>query len=300
MGKINDQQAVLLVERAAFSTEPMHLKSLAQSLSKVSNLGANDIYSWFLASSGHDLSSNPGEHLPPDLKLNLIYPCTPKHVAKYSAQGLRVVTETPEIYRDHIRPYMQAQREAGRLNWVFNIIDGKTEQEDVILRSHTTSGTKDHVGDETHEDEGFLLLPDLNWDRKTLSSLHLLGLVERRDIWSVRDLTKRHVPWLERMRRKLLEATTTLYPDVEEDQLKLYVHYQPTYYHFHVHVAHVMSEASSTQAVGKALGLDDIMSQLQSRNDEYGGMDGVSLTYTLGEASELWTEVFLPLKTGGR
>ena len=110
---------------------------------------------------------------------------------------------------------MLRQREAGRLNWVFNIIEGRTEQEDVILRDH--GGTGD-------DGEGFLLLPDLNWDRKTMTGLHLLALVERRDIWSLRDLTKRHVGWLKRMREHVLKATTKVYPAIEEDELKLYVH----------------------------------------------------------------------------
>ena len=110
---------------------------------------------------------------------------------------------------------MQRKREQGRLNWVFNILDGKTEQEDVILRGHGTKRT---------DDEGFLLLPDLNWDRKTMASMHLLGIVERRDIWSLRDLKKKHVVWLKHMREQLLDATVKLYPGMEKDMLKLYVH----------------------------------------------------------------------------
>jgi len=146
-------------------------------------------------------------------------------------------------------------------------------------------------------DEGFLLLPDLNWDRKTTEALHLLGLVERRDIWSLRDLKKKHVPWLRHMRQKLIEATIKTYPVLEEDQLKLYVHYQPTYYHFHIHIVHVQLEAGATQATGKAIGLESIMSQVESMGgDEETGMDAVTLNYTIGEANELWTEIFEPLK----
>jgi m7GpppX diphosphatase len=182
---------------------------------------------------------------------------------------------------------MLAKRDQGRLNWVFNIIDGKTEVEDVIFR--TPLGK--------HGDEGFLLLPDLNWDRKTMESLHLLGLVERRDIWSLRDLRKKHIPWLQHMRAKFIEATTKTYPELEADQLKLYVHYQPTYYHFHIHIVHVQLEAGATQATGKAIGLESIISQLESMaGDEAAGMDKVDLYYTVGEASELWTEIFQPLK----
>ncbi|KAK5257094.1 hypothetical protein LTR16_001639, partial [Cryomyces antarcticus] len=206
-GTIKLQPALLLAERAAFSTETAILSTFSSSLSNVKNLGANDIYSWFLASTS---SSSAGTPPPPDLKLNLIYPCTESHIKKYSQQGVRMVTETAEIYRKHVQPYMQQKSDEGRLNWVFNIIEGRTEQDDVFYREHG--------------EEGFLVLPDLNWDRKTITSLHLLGLVERRDIWSVRDLQRRNKTWLERMREKLLDATVKLYPELEKNQLKLYVH----------------------------------------------------------------------------
>jgi m7GpppX diphosphatase len=223
----------------------------------------------------------------PDLKINLIFPCTDTHVKKYSKQGVRMVIETPSIYAEKIRPYMLAKREQGRLNWVWNIIDGKTEVEDVIIR--TPLGQ--------NGDEGFLLLPDLNWDRKTMESLHLLGLVERMDIWSLRDLKKKHIPWLQHMKEKFIEATTSTYKELEGDQLKLYVHYQPTYYHFHIHIVHVALEAGATQATGKAIGLESIVAQLESMaGDGESGMDGIELHYTVGEASELWMDIFEPLK----
>ncbi|OCK83405.1 scavenger mRNA decapping enzyme [Lepidopterella palustris CBS 459.81] len=287
LGSIFSQPAILIAERAAFATDITHLSAFAASLANIKNLGANDIYSWFLASSTSH--SDPASQRP-DLKLNLIYPCTQQHVKKYSQQGLRMVTETPDIYRDHVRPYMQKKREEGRLNWVFNIIEGRKEQEDVIYREHG--------------DEGFLLLPDLNWDRKAMSSLHLLGLVERRDIWSVRDLQRKHITWVKHMREKLLDATVKLYPELDKDQLKLYVHYQPTYYHFHIHIVHVALESGGTQATGKALGLENIISQLEMMQARLGdagdeaGMADVSLTYHLGEASELWTDIFQPIKEG--
>lgn len=243
-----------------------------------------------MARGGGD-TNTPQTDFFPDLKINLIYPCTETHIKKYSKQGVRFVTETPEIYRDQIRPYMLSKREQGRLNWVFNIIEGRKEVEDVIYRTKLGEAG----------DEGFLLLPDLNWDRKTLDALHLLALVERRDIWSLRDLKKKHIPWLQHMKAKLVAATCETYPSIEPDQLKLYVHYQPTYYHFHIHIVHVQLEAGATQATGKAVGLDSIMETLGvMAGDEEAGMETVSMSYTLGEASELWTEVFEPLKTGGR
>ena len=105
---------------------------------------------------------------------------------------------------------MQAKRDRGALTWVYNILAGLTEQEDVMYRAPG--------------DTGFVLLPDLNWDRRTRGSLHLLGLVERRDIWSVRDLRKSMVPWIMGMREKMLDAAVGLFEGLERDELKTYVH----------------------------------------------------------------------------
>src|SRR5436305_3545990 len=157
-GTITSKPSILILERAPFPTSSVTLSEIPSTLRQLKNLGANDIYFWYLASSG---SPNPREPVleNSDLKINLIYPCTPQHVKKYSQQGFRVVTETPEIYTSYVRPYMLKKREKGRLNWVWNILEGRTEVEDVIYRE--ANGPSD---------EGFLVLPDLNWDRKTMLS----------------------------------------------------------------------------------------------------------------------------------
>lgn len=60
-----------------------------------------------------------------------------------------------------------------------------------------------------------------------------------------------------------------------------------------------MLEAGSTQATGKAFGLENIISQLETMaGDDNASMADVSLSYFVGEASELWTSIFGPLKQG--
>ncbi len=60
-----------------------------------------------------------------------------------------------------------------------------------------------------------------------------------------------------------------------------------------------MCEATSTQSVGKAFGLENLISQLETMSGSLQtSMADVSLTYYLGDASDLWNEVFLPLKEG--
>ena len=74
---------------------------------------------------------------------------------------------------------------------------------------------------------------------------------------------------------------------------------QPTFYHLHIHVVHVMCEATSTQSIGKALSLEGVISQLETMaDDDDASMADATITCYLGTQSDLWNEVFLPLKEG--
>lgn len=204
LGQIDHERALLLVERAAFASDRDVLQRLVQSLSHVRNLGDNDVYKWYMASTNQD------EECSPELKMTLMYPCSDKHIAKYSAQEYRMVTETAETYRQKILPYMERSQHQGRLNWVYNILDGRAEQENVIAREGTG-------------EDAFILTPDSNWDRHTMASLHLLAIVQRRDLYSLRSLRVRHVPWLKWIQQEILAVTTQKY-GLEADQLKLFLH----------------------------------------------------------------------------
>lgn len=304
VGTIHSEQAVLTLERAAFPSDTPLIEILLHSLTDTQNLGANDIYRWYMSNTS--LSSSH-----PNLKVNLIWPCTESHIRKYTTQKLRYVTETPEIYQGYIKPWIQrTQRTEKRVGWIYNILDGITEQEDVVYRSEGYGKYEDK--DQRSDSLGFVLLPDLNWDRRSVEGLHLLALVERRDLWSLRSLRKRDVQWLRRIRREAVRAATVEArrlltkhgevndgADMDEDQFKCYVHYQPTYYHFHVHVVHVMLEAGATQATGKAFSLDLLIEMLEAMGgDDDEGLEKISVSYTMGEESELWTKCFAPLKIG--
>lgn len=298
LGTIDDLPALLLAERAAFAVDNAYLSSFPTSLSRIKNLGANDVYAWFLANRAFPSSSYPshgekdeGEEgedgdafHAPDFKLSLIHPCTPKHVAKYTPAPLRLVTETPAVYAAYIRPWIAAQRAPPALAWIANILAGTSEQDDVLHRN-------------ADPQRGFVLLPDLNWDRKSVAGLHLLVLVARSDVWSMRDLQHGDAAWLRGLSADVRRTVGELY-GVDEDQVKLYVHYQPTYHHFHVHVVHVQAEAGATQAVGKAVLLESVVGMLEAVG-EGRGMADVSVAYTVSEGSGIWDKVWGVLKDGG-
>jgi len=63
-----------------------------------------------------------------------------------------VVVEPAWVYRARVEPWVERQRGAGRLDWVRNVLEGRSEVEDVLVRDD------DGGGDEA---AGFVLLPDL-------------------------------------------------------------------------------------------------------------------------------------------
>jgi m7GpppX diphosphatase len=149
LGKIDSQPAILIAEKTAFNVEPEFLETFAapSSVSALSLIQRNDIYHWFLASQ---VSGGLPQHA--EAKLTLIYPATETHIRKYSSQSLRMITETPKAYRDFVLPYVASKRKDGRLNWVYNILDKKAESDTIII-------------EDTDEQEGFMLLPDLHVTR---------------------------------------------------------------------------------------------------------------------------------------
>ncbi len=105
------------------------------------------------------------------------------HIKKYSKKQFSLISETRQRYETIVRPYI----EKNQLNaqWVYNIIDGKSERERILL-----------------ETDQFIVLPDIMWDGKSIESLHILGLVKSHDIHSIRDLKPEHIPILESLFEK--------------------------------------------------------------------------------------------------
>ncbi len=51
-------------------------------------------------------------------------------------------------------------------------------------------------------DIGFILLPDMKWDRKQVEDLYLVAIVHKHGIRSIRDLTEQHLPLLSNILEK--------------------------------------------------------------------------------------------------
>ena len=119
------------------------------------------------------------------------------------------------------------------------------------------------------------------------SELYINALVVRRDLHSIRDLTNQHLPLLEGIYnngRKALADKFSLSPQ----ELRVFIHYQPSFYHLHVHFTHIKAEAGGFQSE-RALMLSNVIENIRLIPNYY---QIVTLEFPLSTASELKREQY--------
>merc|ERR1711976_711052 len=114
---------------------------------------------------------------------------------------------------------------------------------------------------------GFILLPDMKWDGKQLQDLYPVAIVHKHGIKPLRDLTEEHLPLLKNILHKGLAAISEKY-QVPSSQLRVYIHYQPSYYHLHVHFTHLRFDAPGS-GVERAHLLSDVIDNIELMEDFY-------------------------------
>jgi len=209
-----------------------------------------------------------------DVKITIISPATEVHVNKYSYQKHVMISETPELYERVTKPFIDAFPKS-RTQWVQNIFDHGTEAEHILFEDYSP----------TH---GFVILPDMKWDRKSVGSLYLVAIGRSPLIRSLRDLRKAHIPMLKSIKEEGSRMATRHW-GIPKGGLRFFIHYQPSYYQFHVHIVTVEFTGFPGMGAGKAHLLEDVISLLELDSDAGPSIfERMTLTYILGEQDGLY------------
>lgn len=258
------EPAIVRIEKTALSESSA--QEFAQIVHDVEKIEHNDIYSWYFGR----LSSIR------DVKINVIFPATEVHIRKYSRQDVFLVQETPEIYERVVKPFIAAPPPS-RTKWVDEIVGGKKEADKVLHRDDSGSF-------------GYMIIPDMKWNLETVTDLYLLALCTTDGLRSLRDLRKHHVPVLKSIKEEATRIVNARWKnDGKAISLRMFIHYQPSYYRFHIHIVNANHPMGFGMAVGQAHLLDDIVSLLELDSDDGPSIiERMTFTYGLGEQHGLY------------
>ena len=156
------------------------------------------------------------------------------------------------LVQEDYKTYLQTldKRDYKKDIWIYNIIDGISEQESIL-----------------HKDDKCIVFVNYFWDRKDIDKLQLLCMPMNTTLRSIRTLDASHVSLLEHMKQVTLQVIREKY-GLEEEYIKMYFHYQPSTYHLHIHFVNTASNQLHS-SVEYSHELNSVIFNLKMNSDYY-------------------------------
>lgn len=197
--------------------------------------------------------------------IELIYPVS--KIDKYRRAEKRVVTETPEFYEKVIKPYIAKQNKENT-KFIDNILHDNTEK--VYFQVENK----------------FVICKDYKY-ANNFYAMYFLGIVYDDSIKSLRDINSSHLDLLKMLfdaRKELEKIANDMNKEKNyQSRIQAFVHYYPSFFHFHVHYVDVNLDIDSN-LLGRAIDLNSIIQNVTMTSDYY---QRVSLELTLKIGSEV-------------
>jgi len=166
-------------------------------------------------------------------------------ISKLKTYSKCIVKQTYEEYLQVL-----SQRDAGKDQWIYNIIDGTSETDKILFR-----------------DEQCIVVPTYVWNGTAIDKLHILCLPTNKELRTIRELNAESIPLLQHMKNVTIKTIADKY-GINEGNLKMFFHYDPSTYHLHIHfvnTAHIYTCSS----VEYSHDLDSVIFNLQLDGDYY-------------------------------
>ncbi len=217
-----------------------------------------------------------------EYEVTVLYPALNEDINKYIPVTKKIVFETPEMYMEKIYPKAISQD----LSWIHNIFEGKAEREDIL-----------------YEDDGFVLMPDMKWIKRSAkrssecaqqnanskklevkcsaktkfkqdansdtdyNNMYCLAIVKDGSLKSIRDLRQEHIPLLNNIYENGTRTIKELY-GIDKDQVRVYFHYRPTFWHLHVHF-NLISNIEEGSNIDISHRLQTVITNLELKSNYY-------------------------------
>jgi len=164
---------------------------------------------------------------------------------------------TPHNYRKKIESFQDYQEMMSKrplenkVEWIENILCGTAEQQNILF-----------------QDQDFVFLPDIDWNKLDIKRLHCLAIVRDRTIKSLRDLTDQSIFLLEKIKSIGCQVLKNKY-DIDENKLLIYFHYYPSYWHLHIHFTYLDTNQTLNGLTLRTHSLHDVIKNLRMDSSYY-------------------------------
>jgi len=211
-----------------------------------------------------------------------------KLAARLRAKTYEFVVESPDDYERATKSWIESIPESDA-NWVKNLTTALGDKPRGVWDLDEDKVKEKILWSDPNPETGFVLCPDPKWKshpklmseaKKNPKSSHLermyfLAMPVRQDLRTLRDLRGEHLPLLKNIRDKSLEMIAEVYR-VPRERIRVFVHYLPQFYYFHVHFAALAIDYGIF--AGKAKLFDEVISNLEMDGEYY---RKATLGYTL-------------------
>jgi len=157
-----------------------------------------------------------------------------------------------KLVQEDYKTYLQTldKRDIKKDIWIYNIIDGISEQEYILYR-----------------DDKCIVFINYFWDGKDIDKLQLLCMPTDKKLRCIRSLDASHVYLIEHMKQVTLQVIREKY-GLEEEYIKMYFHYEPSTYHLHIHFVNTTSNQLHS-SVEYSHELNSVIFNLKMNSDYY-------------------------------
>jgi m7GpppX diphosphatase len=198
-------------------------------------------------------------------QVELISPASDRQIQRsLPSPSMCLMEETPLLYDLVTKPYIASVVAGGSLSWIQNVVECKKEVDRLLLNNQFYVLNVDTKW-KSHPDP--ILTPREEWrDHNAVQDLYCLAIVKDSSIASIRDLRASHIPILKSMLSEAPKAIQDIY-GVPRDQLRIFAHYQPQFYHFHVHYTRLENQIGCQVERGHLV--SDIIQNLELDSEYY-------------------------------
>lgn len=270
LAEIDGQPAVIKLEKTAFSDSLEDIKDLISMAGSFKLSHHNDIYykyqidfldgslrkktneegtSGIITADSNDEIQKPTSG-PTVISTELICPASEKTILKNTGQALHIIEETPALYKSITLPWIETVP-ANEMAWLDNILEGKAEQENILLQTPDWILTKDYKQDAIGQKAGF----------------HYITLFKDRSLRTIRDLKSSHIPMLRKVLQKGKECIAKELA-IEPSEIRAYFHYLPTFFSLHAHFSAAL-DFGAGMLTERAHLLSSVINNLELVEDYY-------------------------------